>query len=382
MTFSAKDELTAMAIVSVFETGRTFGKFSTVAVLNDGAGISYGFSQCTHKSGALAAVLERYLAIGGVIGRSVIEARMADVEKPTAKTIKSLVADTAFRNALRAAGITNEMKRAQIEIAVERFLQPARDECTRLGFASPLSLAVIYDSMTHGSWEKIRDRVKSKKNEQSWIAEYVSLRDEWLGSVPRLATTRYRTRFFLKQIAARNWELKLPLRVQSVTITDADIAAVEQYLDAQSGRQTSSAVGPSFNTDHPIAPDKTSSVLPQTPPSAQPPGLQEGEKRSGGEEENILDEIEERVSAATAQYDQVGRIATSVTSRADAAKSFWTTVIGSVTQAFWAVIGFAAGIPHEVWLVVAIIAAVLMIMYLYRQIALGKIRERTQSATK
>ncbi|HEY2846496.1 MAG TPA: hypothetical protein VGI80_01690, partial [Pyrinomonadaceae bacterium] len=104
--------------MSAFETGRAFGKFSTVAVLGDGAGISYGFSQFTHKSGALAVVLDRYLSSGGAIGRTVIEARLADVEKPTAKTIASLAADTAFRNALRAAGISDEMKRAQIEIAI------------------------------------------------------------------------------------------------------------------------------------------------------------------------------------------------------------------------------------------------------------------------
>jgi len=271
MTFSANDKLTAMAIVSVFETGRPFGKFSTVAVLNDGAGISYGFSQFTHKSGALAAVLDRYLAMGGAIGRTVIEARMADVEKPTAKTIASLSADTAFRNALRAAGISDEMKQAQIEIAMGRFLEPAVNECSRLGFTFPLSLAVVYDSMTHGSWEKIRDRVKSENGEQAWIAEYVSLRDAWLGSIPRLATTRYRTRFFQKQIAAQNWELKLPVRVQGVTITDADIDTLAQYLDEQPARQTSSAVGPSLDTDPPLTPDKTSSGLPQTPPSAQPP---------------------------------------------------------------------------------------------------------------
>jgi len=397
MTFSASDKLTAMAIVSLFETGRAFGKFSTIAVLDDGAGISYGFSQFTHKSGALAAVLNRYLADGGVLGRTVIEARITDVEKPTAKAIASLASDTTFRNALRAAGISDEMKQAQIEIAIERFLQPAVDECARLGFTAPLSLAVIYDSLTHGSWEKIRDRVKTKQDERSWIAEYVNLRDAWLGSIPRLATTRYRTRFFQKQIAAGNWELKLPVRVQGVTITNADIDAVAQYLDAPGARHTSSAVGPSFNTDPPTTPDKTSSAPPKTPPSAQPPLFRDGENGRQGEEETQaetrpvgsvledaqktpLDELENSVNDAAAKYDQVGRIATSVTSRTDAAKSFWTAVIGSVTQTFWAVIGLVAGIPRQVWLVVAIIAAVLMVMYLYRQIALGKIREKQAQA--
>ena len=93
---------------------------------------------------------------------------------------------------------------------------------------------------------------------------------------------------------------------------------------------------------------------------------------------SAIDNIESHVNAAAAKYDQVERIATTVTSRNDAAKSLWTTVFGSVTQTFWAVFGLIAGVPREVWLVVALIAAALMLMYLYRQIELGKIRERRQ----
>jgi hypothetical protein len=65
----------------------------------------------------------------------------------------------------------------------------------------------------------------------------------------------------------------------------------------------------------------------------------------------------------------------SVAFRADSAKSLWTTVWGIVTQTAWALFGLIAGVPREVWLVVAIIAAALMLGYLYRQTALGKIRE-------
>jgi hypothetical protein len=46
------------------------------------------------------------------------------------------------------------------------------------------------------------------------------------------------------------------------------------------------------------------------------------------------------------------------------------------------VFGLIVGVPREVWLVVAVIAALLMLMYLYRQIALGKIRERTLTNPK
>ena len=64
-SFSTLDLLKALAIVNVFETGKPFGEFTAVAVLNDGAGISYGISQFTHRSGSLAAVIERYPKPGG-----------------------------------------------------------------------------------------------------------------------------------------------------------------------------------------------------------------------------------------------------------------------------------------------------------------------------
>jgi uncharacterized membrane protein required for colicin V production len=46
----------------------------------------------------------------------------------------------------------------------------------------------------------------------------------------------------------------------------------------------------------------------------------------------------------------------------------------------WAVVGFFAGVPREVWLVVAIIAGVLIALFIYRQITLGKLREKNAQA--
>jgi hypothetical protein len=368
MTFKMRDKLKAMAVVGAFETGAAFGKFSAVAVLNDGAGISYGFTQFTHASGALAEVLERYLAIGGVVGCMVIEDRMPIARKRTKIAVERLAADTAFRNAIRAAAVTDEMRSAQIEIAFKRFLEPAVKECSRLGFTSPLSLAVVYDSMVHGSWEKIRDKVSSSSSprlptyEFAWVNEFVELRDRWLASIPRLKTTRYRTRFFLDQIKLENWELRLPLRVQGVTISDATVESIEKYAADSSRSQKDSAVGPISTGDQQSPPNEPANPQP-SPPSTRPPTP-------------YLDRIESRVNSAAAKYDQVERISTAVTRRNDAAKSMWTTVVGSISQTFWALFGLLAGVPREVWFVVAVIAALLMLLYLYRQIALGKIREK------
>jgi hypothetical protein len=433
-----------MAIVGAFETGTAFGKFSTVAVLDDGAGISYGFSQFTHRSGALCLVLERYKAIGGTVGLLVIDDRMKLVQRQTPQAIRQLSADIQFRNALRAAGITDEMKQAQTDIAFERFLRPAELECERMGFASPLALTVIHDSMVHGSWEKIRDRVLKSSPpyeagvaatsadgvvlspERTFITNYVESRDKWLASIPRLASTRYRTRFFLNQIKLQNWELNLPVRANGVVITQGVINKFQSYTGFQaltakaetrpvgsvspsinnvSGPQVS-AVGSSLTINTQTPSQNSSNPSDVSPTEAQSPNAQEVEETksepgavatgsspnvsqpgseppavAGGSTEDqygVLDNLETHVNAAAAKYDQVERIATTVTTRNDAAKSLWTTVMGSVTQTFWALFGLFAGVPREVWLVVALIAAALTLMYLYRQIALGKIREGKQ----
>ena len=62
----------AMAIVSIFETGKPRGNYAALAVLNDGAGISYGIKQFTHRSGSLLQVVEKYLATDATAGRGTI----------------------------------------------------------------------------------------------------------------------------------------------------------------------------------------------------------------------------------------------------------------------------------------------------------------------
>lgn len=98
--------------------------------------------------------------------------------------------------------------------------------------------------------------------------------------------------------------------------------------------------------------------------------------RTSAKHENIsLDVIETQVNNTAENYDQFERIANTVINRTDRAKSLWTAILGTVFQTAWAVFGFLAGLPREVWFFAAGVAAALTLMYLYRQIALGKIRE-------
>lgn len=330
MTFTMTDKLKALAIVHLFETSRPFGNYAAYAVLNDGAGVSYGINQFTHRSGALLAVVRRYLKNGGKVGADVLAGRLPTLRDTSRAAILSLASDVQFKNALRSAAATREMKLAQIETANELYLQPAIDICMRNGFVRPLSLAVIYDSIVHGSYYRVARTVTADRtDEKAWIAAYVRRRDLWLLSYTRLASTRYRTRFFMNQIAAANWDLKLPLNVNGTIL---------------------SSVGGAEPEPETPAPDEN-----------KPTVLQTAGEIAGKAGESI---------------DRVESAVTAVTTRADAVKSLWTTVGGTVWQATWAVFGFFTGLPREVWITVAVIAGVLMLAYLYRQITLGRIREQ------
>src|SRR5687768_2339517 len=100
MKFSNIDRLKALAVVNIFETSRPFGSYGAVAVLNDGAGISYGISQFTHRSGALLDVVKRYLETGGTIARDRLEMRLPLLRLRTVSAIEALSVDARFKRAL------------------------------------------------------------------------------------------------------------------------------------------------------------------------------------------------------------------------------------------------------------------------------------------
>ncbi|MFN0279088.1 MAG: chitosanase [Pyrinomonadaceae bacterium] len=338
MSFSQTAKLKAFAIVNIFETSQPFGDYAACTVLNDGAGVSYGISQFTHKSGSLAAVVEAYLNNGGKIGTEILKTAFPTLKRKTVSAIKTLASDEQFKKALRAAAVTHEMKAAQQQITAEKYLEPALEICVDKGFILPLSLAVVFDSLIHGSWKKISRNAgilpASQTGEKAWVTNYVRKRHAWLLSIDRLKTTSYRTKFFLNQIAIGNWNLRLPILVHGFKLTDAFFP-----LEAED-----------------VEPQKSADV-----------------------EKGILTSAGEIVSATADKFDRVDRVVTTVTSRKDAVKSLWTTVIGTIWQMLWAVFGFLAGLPKEVWILVAVVAALLMILYLYRQIELGRIREKLKS---
>jgi chitosanase len=389
-TFSDTDKQKAMAIVRVFETGKPLGDYAAVAVLNDGAGVSFGASQFTHRSGSLRAVIDEYLRLGGIVGRRVLLEKYRVLRTISPDAIGRLSTDDAFKNALRSAAVTREMRAAQDMIAERKYLQPAIDACEGSGFVLPLSLAVIYDSMTHGSYEKIRDKVRASKSdgfsrspdgtpkgvtltsfEKAWITEYVRTRDAWLGSIPRLRATRYRTRFFLDQIKVGRWHLELPLTVHGVRLTEIQSTGFSLPLADNNQPVVSTMTNLKHSAHAPLDRQAESSAL---NPESRNAG---SDSRNAG----TLARIEQHVDSAADTFDQIERIATAVITRTDRGKSLWTAVTGTLFQTAWAVFSFAAGLPREVWFFAAGVAAALTLMYLYRQITLGRIRERRNAGT-
>lgn len=350
--FTEKDIAKAEVIVSVFETGRPQGDATAVAVLDDGAGVSFGIKQFTHRSGALLKVIEKYLELGGAVERSVIESRLAALRTRTPAAIKKLSEDAQFKKALQAAGLSSQMRDAQALVAFERYMKPALKECSAFGFELPLSLSVVHDSLVHGSWDRFADHLGPVSDEKNWITSYLKLRDQWLRSVPRLRATSYRTKFFLTQITRANWDLVLPLNVNGFALTEEILKGPE------------------------AVPPQTTAADPPNP-LPEPHRTGRGDIKAAAPAET-LDAIEARVNAVAARVDQAERIMVTTASRTDKAKSLWTTIAGTLWQMVWAVGGFLAGVPREVWLIVAVIAGALMLMFLYRQISLGRIREGSE----
>lgn len=371
----------AAAIIRIFETGRPFGGYDAVAVLNDGAGISYGIAQFTHRSGSLYEVVDLYLKSGGMTGRLILKGNLPKLMSRSADAIKELSQNDDLISALRAAAETREMIAAQDRVFREKYMSSALAACEGSSFDLPLSLAVVYDSMVHGSYAMIRDRIPAANRsypgyEERWIAAYVRERHRWLISIPRLRKTAYRTAFFLEQIRNNNWELDLPVIVNGFKLEDRHI---EPAVEQAAVNKDISAVGPSEKSatsfkHMPFASNKIRLSAVTEPTITQPP--------DAGRKPDLyskLDELEAKVNEAAAVYDRVEAVLLTVLRRTDSAKSLWTMVAGTFWQSAWAVSSFALGLPKEVWFGAALLAGVLMAVYLYRQFALGRIREMQRS---
>lgn len=214
-------------ILCIFETSQLSSPeaYSTVAILDDKAGISYGKHQATDLSGSLDAVLWRYVDLQGSYAADIRPyldelAQNETVPVPHPPWVATLMV------LLARAGKDPVMQRAQNEIFDERYWFPAMNQAESMGLTLPLSFAVIYDSYIQGGLSKVRAMFPEKPparggDEKTWVRVYLNHRGVWLsqGRSESMRNSVYRPQAFLKLIQEDNWELNTPLVVRGLTIS-------------------------------------------------------------------------------------------------------------------------------------------------------------------
>lgn len=221
----------AQAIVNLFETGSVLGDYGQVTLIPGDTGhLTYGRSQTTLGSGNLATLLQRYCAnLGARFG-----ARLAKWLPRFEQRDLTLDTDNKLHNVLRACADDPVMRETQDTFFDDAYWRPALVAAGKLGIVSPLGIAVVYDSIVHGSWALIRDKtiatvgLVGKAGEQAWIKGYVSARRHWMATHKRadIRATVYRMDAFQRLIDQGFWGLELPLVVRGREISAATLAAM------------------------------------------------------------------------------------------------------------------------------------------------------------
>jgi chitosanase len=218
---------TAQGIVNLFETGRLLGDYGAVTVVAGDAGhLSYGRSQTSLASGGLYALIGEYCALDG--------APFAADLKPYLERLQSkdltLDQDQPLRQLLKRAGADPLMRHAQDQFFDESYWAPANrlaaNACKTSPVSTCLGITVIYDSVVHGSFARIRTQTDAAfagtPEERDWIARYLEIRRAWLAnhSNPGLRSCVYRMDELKKLADAGKWQLELPLTVRGVAIDE------------------------------------------------------------------------------------------------------------------------------------------------------------------
>ncbi|WGF86242.1 peptidoglycan-binding protein [Marinivivus vitaminiproducens] len=220
-------KIVAQAIVTVFETGRPIGAYDTVTSLpGDTGGLSYGKVQATRAGGLLGVLVRAYVEAPGALHAAAL---VAYVQRLQARD-PACDGDAALNHLLRQAGTDPVMWRVQDALAECAIWQPAVALADRIGLASPLAHAIVYDSKVHGSFARMRERTGERHGwpdaigEQAWCLRYLEERRAWLAghANPLLRTTVYRADTFLELAGRGQWQLALPLVVRGVRL-DANV---------------------------------------------------------------------------------------------------------------------------------------------------------------
>lgn len=225
MTLTPEQRSTVQAITSVFETGNPAGDYGAVAILSDGAGLSYGRHQATDKSGALDQILDRYSRTGGVYAKELrpYAAKLAADESAAADPKNLPLWLQQLMWLLRKAGEDPAMRAAQDWVFDRQYLDPCIKLCTKLSLELPLSCSIVYDTCIQsgfGGVDRIRARFPEMPpskggEERAWSSAFTRTRDAWLRGHKNAAVraSAYRTDALLLLVERESWDLATPLIV-------------------------------------------------------------------------------------------------------------------------------------------------------------------------
>lgn len=195
-------------IIEAFENGAPNRYGGLVHTQGDSGGLSGGELMASLTSGSLGKLCRLYATKGGT---RIPERLIQMAEKKDA----ALNTSAEFRAAWKAAATDRIMQEAQDEFFYDAYQLPGERWCRAKGFVLPLSIAVVMDSMIHGSFPAIAARVRAPLEEKVWIAEYLRQRRAWLAGHKNkvLNNTVYRMDTFLNLVKNGNWELQGPIEV-------------------------------------------------------------------------------------------------------------------------------------------------------------------------
>jgi chitosanase len=225
-TITATQAATIKAIVNIFETSQVLGDYGQVTVLTGDSGqLTFGRSQTTLGSGNLHKLLQQYCDNPGArFGR-----RLASILPRTQVKDLTLNTDVQVHNVLRASADDPVMRDVQDQFFDKAYFHPAMKAADTHGIQTPLGRGVVYDSVVHGSWQLIRDRVNgtpASRGERPWVTDYVATRRNWLATHPRpiLRATVYRMDAMQRLIDLGAWGLDLPIVVRGQEISTVTLA--------------------------------------------------------------------------------------------------------------------------------------------------------------
>jgi glycosyl hydrolase family 46 len=220
------------AIVSIFETDQlpSIAAYSTVAILSDNAGISYGIHQATAAS-SLPRVLAEYERLEGRwSGRirpyvhRLPETCKLRPGRPVPEWVEILL------ELLREAGADPLMQQAQRLVFDRDYWVPASTYASSIGLVTALSHLVLYDTRIQSRpslVDELRPTFKALPpsrggSEATWTSQFLAARRKFLATFESKDEAReadirrsvYRVDALLGLVTARRWSLATPLVVR------------------------------------------------------------------------------------------------------------------------------------------------------------------------